>query len=113
MVVTRSDFSNDYFTDATKENLIYIKIEPITLTLEVIERIHQGHRAMEMEDKWNILTEENMIRAYRSWTGIETLRAIIIDNKILGISYNKSNFRCDITIEDIKRSFSDVLWYFS
>ena len=66
-----------------------------------------------MEDRWTILTEGNVIRMYRSWTGIETLRAHIVDNKISSFEYNKTNFKTNDTAE-ITCAFASVMGgYFS
>ncbi len=44
------------------------------LDQEAYKRLELGHVAHEMEDKWNIYMENNVVHFHRSWTGIELFR---------------------------------------
>lgn len=70
-----------YFTKAKKEdwklekeltenNSKEIKFD-MTFTQEEKEILEMGNTPIQMEDKWFIFQEENKIRFFRSWTGIE------------------------------------------
>lgn len=44
------------------------------LDKEAYKRLQLGHVAHEMEDKWNIYMEDDMVHFHRSWTGLELFR---------------------------------------
>ncbi|TNM26091.1 hypothetical protein FH715_24955 [Streptomyces sedi] len=39
------------------------------------ERIQRGYAARDMDEKWNVLTEGDVVHLHRSWTGIEVVAA--------------------------------------
>lgn len=68
--------------DEQKSKLQAIK-SPRTITvdwdfdLDSYEKLKLGHHAQEMEDKWNIYLEDNVVHFHRSWTGNELFRFVL------------------------------------
>lgn len=69
-------------TDEQKSKLEAIK-SPRTITvdwdfdLDAYEKLKLGHHAQEMEDKWNVYLEDNVVHFHRSWTGSELFRFVL------------------------------------
>ncbi|MCL2180097.1 MAG: hypothetical protein FWB83_03130 [Treponema sp.] len=66
-----------------KEDLVPMDIPhkiPINLrfTFDQYKKILGGLNPQMMEDKWFIITEDDVIHCHRSWTGYETWRAELI-----------------------------------
>lgn len=49
------------------------------VTADGYERLQRGLQAKEMEEKWNIFTEDNRVNFHRSWTGNKIFDAPLQD----------------------------------
>ena len=47
----------------------------LSYTKEELDKIRVGSIARSMDDKWDIIYEDDWLHFYRSWTGIEIYRA--------------------------------------
>lgn len=57
--------------------------------LNAYEKFTLGHHAREMEDKWNIYCEDNVVHFHRSWTGNELFRFTLVKTPEMHIGPNK------------------------
>jgi O-acetyl-ADP-ribose deacetylase len=48
-----------------------------TLNAADADRLRDGHRSREMEDKWNFFVEDGVLHMHRSWTGNEIFAATL------------------------------------
>ncbi|MFF2526536.1 hypothetical protein [Streptomyces liangshanensis] len=49
-----------------------------TWTDEQWERIQLGYRSVDMDEKWDVFTEDNVVFVHRSWTGFELFEAAFV-----------------------------------
>lgn len=59
----------------------YVIRTEIPIPTIVMERIRQGHMPEQMEDKWFMYFENNIIHYHRSWTGCNTFNAYCEERK--------------------------------
>jgi ADP-ribosyl-[dinitrogen reductase] hydrolase len=60
-----------------------------TLDQGAYKNLQLGHTAREMEDKWNIYTEDNTVHFHRSWTGMELFRFTLLPAENGGFSVSE------------------------
>ena len=57
--------------------------------LDAYKKFQYGHHAREMEDKWNIYFEDNVVHFHRSWTGNEIFRLSLIPMREMHVGPNQ------------------------
>ena len=76
-VATGKDWKNK----AMSSDKFYVIRTDIPIPAVVMERIRQGHIPGQMEDKWFMYFENNIIHYHRSWSGCNTFNAYCEERK--------------------------------
>ena len=105
-VATPADWNNK---PMSPENH-YVILTNILLPSLAMERIRLGHIPGQMEDRWFMFCENNVIRYFRSWTGYNTFNAYIEE-----IDDNYHITKIEVDMEDYStnpRRAAEALEYF-
>ena len=99
-IATKDSFKSIPFTSYDK-----VKVD-ITLNKDEFELLKKGHIAREMEDHWNMYTDDNSINYLRSWTGIQIFKALykFENDSYLIYELDINNNKEEYNEEDINQS---------
>lgn len=99
---TKIDFSN--LKEMPKNVMQFNMVNPFS-NLEMA-LIYQGHKAKDMDDKWNFYMEDNKVYLHRSWTGFCIyILEFYDDDKKINVTVNNNKEQVQFTHYDKLETF--------